>query len=357
MRVEKVGEGTGTVTSSPIGINCDPECSSQQEVLSPGDYTLTAAPNPNDDSFFDGWGEGCEHFESESGVVTLPDQSGITTCRVAFEATGSSTRTLEVVVVGDGRVFANQLDCPGDCSQAYPVGSDVVLTSEDEEGVFDRWEGEGCDFIVGTNNTTVHMDQSRVCTAYFSEVDFYELRVTKDGNGLGRISSQGDAPFIECLEECLEDSEQYPDGREVALHALPINSTFEGWSGVGCDSAIVDVSVDMTQDRECAARFVPEDSVNLHLLVSTDGSGNGEAPSIAVTPGGFVCFDDCNEGYAEGSPLTLTANDDGLDFWHWFCDGTSMGSSPIIQISLDEATTCSANFRCPDFPLCGPIEP
>jgi hypothetical protein len=85
LTVKKAGTGSGTVTSSPPGINCGPTCSA---TYSPGtSVTLTATPD--DDSTFTGWSGG------DTGTLTVIMNSDVT-----VTATFTSEEKEEVELIG-----------------------------------------------------------------------------------------------------------------------------------------------------------------------------------------------------------------------------------------------------------------
>ncbi|HEX2051687.1 MAG TPA: hypothetical protein VHJ34_13805 [Actinomycetota bacterium] len=82
------------------------------------------------------------------------------------------------------------------------------------------------------------------------------LRVTKDGNGSGRVTSRPGG--IRCGADCAQDYEPVP-GAAVVLRANPAeDSRFEGWSGVSCadDDTTCRVPIGKS-DRTVTATFMP----------------------------------------------------------------------------------------------------
>src|ERR1700736_3663762 len=72
LTVQSAGNGAGTVTSSPAGINCGQGCSASFN--SGTVVTLTAAPNAN--STFGGWSGGCTG--TGACTVTLTNSATVT---------------------------------------------------------------------------------------------------------------------------------------------------------------------------------------------------------------------------------------------------------------------------------------
>ena len=215
--VVKAGNGSGTVTSSPIGINCGADCTE------PYNYgqtiTLTAAANA--DSDFAGWnGAGC---------------SGTGTCFVTISTAASVTATftlktfaLTVNNISDGTGTVSStpvgIDCGGDCTEAFNIGTVVTLTAAPGAGSsFAGWSG-ACS---GTGSCSVTMNAAASVTAAFNTfptvqfsagsfsgnesgsamvtitragdltVSSSVMLATSSGTALGAASCTGGADFIE----------------------------------------------------------------------------------------------------------------------------------------------------------------
>ncbi len=116
------GDGTGTVVSTPAGIDCGTVCTH-----SFNDGNVTLAPTPSATSFFEGWGGACTGRDAEC-VMTLPGQTEVT---ATFLRTGK-TRWLQQM---DGAVMNAQ------AGAALPDGDLVVagiMVAGTARGVFVR---------------------------------------------------------------------------------------------------------------------------------------------------------------------------------------------------------------------------
>jgi hypothetical protein len=159
LSVSEQGDGKGTVTSSPAGIDCGATCA---HIYPQGtSVTLTAAPAAG--SIFAGWsGAGC---------------SGTGTCVVAMSADTSVTasfglETLSVAKKGDGKGTVTSspagIDCGATCSHDYPRGTGVTLKAAPASGsMFAGWSGAGCS---GTRACTVTMSNAaRVSSTFYRD--------------------------------------------------------------------------------------------------------------------------------------------------------------------------------------------
>ena len=234
--------GSGTVTSSPAGINCGSDCSESYTSGTVVVLTTSAAAGFT----FAGWsGSGCG-----TGSVTM---NGSRTCTATFTA-APQTFALNVNVVkaitsagtGNGTVTSNPagINCGSDCSESYTSGTAVALSAIPAPGsIFSGWSGNGC------SAGPVSMSANRNCTATFNAVagQTFGLSVNKTGTGNGTVASNPTG--INCGSDC---SESYTSGTVVVLNASPAaGSVFSGWTGSGCNNG----SVTMNGSRTCTAVF------------------------------------------------------------------------------------------------------
>jgi hypothetical protein len=156
LTVLKTGEGFGTVTSTPPGIDCGSDCSETSLVGT--EVTLTAAAEIG--SIFDGWSGAC----IGTGTCTI-------TLNADTEVTASFSKTALLTVLKTGGGFGTVIStppgivCGSDCSEAFVEGTEVTLTATAEDGsIFDGWSG-ACTGK-GTCNITLNTDTE--VTASFS---------------------------------------------------------------------------------------------------------------------------------------------------------------------------------------------
>ncbi|MGB6336091.1 MAG: hypothetical protein WBG96_10825, partial [Thermoanaerobaculia bacterium] len=156
LTVSKTGNGSGTVTSNPSGINCGNTCSSKYADGTEVQLTATAASG----STFAGWSGAC----NANGEVTMTSNK---TCTATF-----SRPVLTVTKTGTGNGAVTSMppgiNCGGTCSAAFDLGSTVeLLASPAADSAFEGWSGD-CDAA-----GEVTMISSRTCTASFRLLPTY----------------------------------------------------------------------------------------------------------------------------------------------------------------------------------------
>ncbi len=206
--------GSGTVTSSPAGINCPSTCSApfaQNAVV-----TLTETPAPG--STFTGWGGACA-TAATTCTVTVAAATGVS-------ATFSQPPTqLTVSVSGPGTVASSPpgISCPGTCSANFPQGAAVTLTGTASSGYgLGSWAGS-C--TGSTNPCIVTLSSPGSVTGTFSPLG--TVAVTLKGVGTGTVTSS--PAGINCPGTC---SASFANNTQVTLTASgDAKSAFAGWTG------------------------------------------------------------------------------------------------------------------------------
>jgi hypothetical protein len=323
--VAKDGTGTGTVTSSPAGIDCGATCGA---AFNGGTVvTLTATPGPF--STFDGWSGACTG--TGSCVVTIDGVKSVT----ATFTLQTFTLTVSKDGTGTGTVTSSPagIDCGATCSASFDGGSTVTLSAvPDAFSTFDGWSGA----CTGTGSCEVTMDQAQSVTATFT-IQTFTLSTILSGTGTGTVTSS--PAGIDCGVTC---SASFDGGTMVTLTAAPAaGSTFDGWSGdcTGTGSCVVT----MDQARSVTAAFTLQ---TFTLTVAKDGTGSG---AVTSSPAGIDCGADCSETYDYNTVVTLTPSAaTGSAFTGWSGDCTGTGS---CVVTMDQARSVTATFTLGQFTL------
>ncbi|MEY4364900.1 MAG: hypothetical protein RLZZ305_244, partial [Actinomycetota bacterium] len=244
LTVTKEGTGSGTVTSSPVGINCGDSCTYGYDAGTSVILTAAAATG----SVFTTWGGAC----SGSGASS--------TCTVSMSTIRSVTAnfaqqfTLAVTQVGSGTVSSNpsgiSLSTATTQSAAFNSGQNVVLTATPSSGwVVSSWNGGGCS---GNSSTcTVAMTDNASVTATF--VQQFALAVTQVGSGTVSSSPSGIS-----LNAAGSASYSFDTGTSVTLTATAASGwRFSGWAGA-CTNSSGTCTVSMTTARTVSATFVQQ---------------------------------------------------------------------------------------------------
>lgn len=322
LTVSKLGSGSGSVSSSPAGINCGVDCS---ETYDTGALvTLTATPSTG--SSFIGWGGGGGCSGSGSCTVTLNSAFTVT---ATFNLTSEGFSVIKAGT-GSGTVTSvpSGIDCGLDCSEDYDYGTSVTISAmADTDSLFAGWGGgSGC---VGTDPCTLEVTDEVSVMATFN-LKTFTLNIIKPGGGTGGVVST--PAGITCGADC---SEIYNIGTTVNLTAVPASgSTFIGWSGGGC-SGFSECVVDIDENTGVAAIFVP----TYTLTIAKAGAGAGTVGSV---PGGISCGSDCSEVYNTGTSVRLTAVPNGSSiFAGWSGGGCSGTGECVVNVNLNKTITAT----------------
>ena len=323
--VNKEGDGSGTVTSSPGGIDCGATCVNQFQEGTTVSLNAAAAPG----SAFAGWGGAC----SGTGVCSV---TGNATVTARFDVPISTDRlTVNLTGSGSGTVTSNPsgISCPGTCAADFASGTTVTLTAAPTNGsTFNGWSGGGC---TGTGPCIVAMVGDPTVTATFTAAPvLFTLTVTKAGAGAGTVSS--DPPGITaCSSTCTAN---FAPGTVVTLTATPQSgATFAGWSGACSGAGACQITMDA--NRAVTATFDPPISLSV-LTVQKTGNGVG---TITSNPAGIDCGTTCAASFPTGSGVTLTATAaPGSTFVGWMA-GPCTGTQPC-PVTMSTAQTVVAQF-------------
>jgi hypothetical protein len=315
--VSRTGNGSGTLTSVPAGINCGTACT--KSYLPTTTVTVTAAPAA--DSTFAGWSGAC---------------TGTGTCQVTMSADAVATATFNLkrwtLTVtkggsGSGNVTSDPagVSCGVDCQELYDSGTNVTLTPSAASGsAFINWTG-ACS---GSGTCTVAMTADVSVGATFGQQA--TLTVTKSGAGSGAVTSN--PAGIDCGPDC---QETYNSGTAVTLTATAAaGSYFANWTGAcsGSSTCFVPMNANVTVGARFEQRFT--------LTLTKAGSGTG---TVNSSPAGIACGATCQALFNAGTVVTLSASAaSGSYFSNW--TGACSGST-TCSVTMNAASTVGATFN------------
>ncbi len=151
--------GTGTVTSSPAGINCGIDCT--ESFASGTVATLTATPGTG--YTFSGWSGDC----AGTGTCTVT-MSAARNVIATFTATPMGVLSIAKIGTGSGTVIrtGGAINCGSTCTESLTPGSTVTLTASPTAGsTFTGWSGGTC---TGTGSCAFTLNANTTVNAQFN---------------------------------------------------------------------------------------------------------------------------------------------------------------------------------------------
>ena len=339
LAVAKTGTGTGTVSSSPAGINCGSICSGT--VNSGAIVALTASAGSG--SVFAGWtgdtdcsdgsltmnaGKNCTatfNLQPVTNTVStnIANNAILSGSSVVWTATASSSPA-RVEFLIDGVLAWTESASPyqfnGDPSGTLNTTS---LTNSSHQLKVRAVYADN-----STAEKTITVTVSNTTTQQFTLTINVVKSITSSGTGNGTVTSSPSG--INCGSTC---SASYNSATTVTLTATPANgSTFGGWTG--CTNGVVT----LTANTSCTATFNPIAPQTYTLSIVKSGTGNG---TVTSSPSGINCGSTCSATYNSGTAVTLTpAPASGSTFAGWSGTGCTGGN-----VTMSANTTCTATFQ------------
>ncbi|MEZ5465901.1 MAG: choice-of-anchor Q domain-containing protein [Lysobacteraceae bacterium] len=282
--INKLGSGTGSVSSLPSGLSCGVGCSSNSAGFDDG-TTIGFLSAPSSDTVFVGWGGDCSG-SSPGTQLAISGQTSFS-CTAEFQP---KTHRLIINASGGGQGSVESNYGPS-LNWVYPLGGtqrvvadivpgdDVTITAQVTDSfsyhaVFEDCESQGgtaTGQLSGTATCTFsNIQQDRAVSLKFGTGIVIggtrTLTVTKVGSGDGTVTSSPTG--IDCGASC---SHAFFTGTDVDLIVVPDgHSVFRGWSG-DCPSQSSSLTVTLDTNKNCIANFFPAHNVSVDL----DGNGSG----------------------------------------------------------------------------------
>jgi uncharacterized protein (DUF2141 family) len=350
LTVSIAGNGSGSVTSVPAGIDCTADCGATFDP----NITVTLTATPGTETVFTGWSDGC---------------SGTGSCTVSMDQARSVTATftlnkyaLSVIVAGtgSGSVSSNPagISCESDCSESYDYNTSVELSAMPDTGsTFTGWS-DGCS---GAGSCTVSMDQARSVSAAFS-LNQYTVQADANGNGSGTISSNPAGISFTYQDQSTATISDLDHGSSITLTATASAGSSVSWSGCAATGG---TAVEAT----CTFSFLDDNKTVTatftlnQYTVQANASGNGSGTVSSDVGGINYSYPSLNSGtslaLSQGSTITVTATADPGSTVSWSgCPG-SEGTAFIATctfLNLDGNKTVTAIFSLDAFSLSVQLE-
>jgi len=240
---------------------------------------------------------------------------------------------------GDGTITSNDglINCPGECQTRYKTGSVVTLSAKASGlSTFLGWTPSslGC---LTTDPCHVTMDKRQSVKAIFQGPGKLKTGITPKNKGTGTVKSDG---IINCPGTC---EESYALGAPVTLTATAETfSTFVKWSGTPCASRTTNVCT-FNMDKDYTVKPVFQGPNKLKVGITSRNKGAG-----TIRSGGDLinCPGDCEEFYALGAPVTLTATAETLStFVKWSGGPCASRTTNVCTFNMDKNYTVNAIFQ------------
>lgn len=326
------GAGSGTVTSSPAGMNCNAVTPNQCFVVVDAGSSVTLTATPGAGSYLADWGSpAC----AAGPTCTFPVNADVTLA-TRFEPNTLTVQRLSTDGANGSVTSAPAgINCGATCSANFTAGTDVTLTATPDPGaIFIGWGGSVPGTCLGNPQCVVPLANPRTVSARFAPAT-QNLAVTITGFGLVTSTPAG----INCGSTC---SAAFGTGSTVTLLAQnpPFsNFAFANWGGDGGNcGANPQCVIPMNTARNVTANFPQR---QIAVTVTTSGIG-----TVSSSPAGISgCSGSCAGTFGAGSLLTLTATPGpGQRFVAWSADAVVCGGNPQCSLQPSNAITASASF-------------
>lgn len=260
------------------------------------------------------------------------------------------TLTVNPSGTGSGRVTSSPagIDCGATCAAAFDSGTPVTLTATpDPNNSFTGWSGD----CAGTGTCQLTMSADHSATASFTGPP-PTLTVTAPNGGevwpggtthtisWSYTGNPGAAVKIELLKGGVLNSTLTASTSVGSSGSGAFSWNIPAGQATGSDYQVRVSSTTTAATDTSNANFTLQQSFT--LTVSKSGTGTGR---VSSSPPGIDCGATCAAGFADGTPVTLTATPDANNsFAGWAGDCAGSGTC-LLTLSANHSAT--ASFTAP----------
>jgi len=343
LTVSKAGTGSGTVTSSPAGIDCGATCSAD---FDSGIFIVQLAASPAPGSVFAGWSGAC-NFTGAPCPISMNAAKSVTATFLSLPALvlGSSLNpaTLGSPVTFSAQHFPSAGIATG--SIAFHDGATVIAGCEAAPLVEGTATCTAQALALGLHDLSAHYGGDANNAPVASNVVVQEIALPIYTLFTG-FPTGGSIQLSPTGTNCGLATTCFTSGTVVTLTATPLAGyVFTGWGGE-CSGTSPTCQLTMDGAKTVFAYF---DIPRFTLTVTKPGTGSG---TITSSPAGIGCGATCTANTANfnaGTAVTLTATAAaGSTFagWGGACTGTG-----DCQVTLDEPKSVTATFTLNTYAL------
>jgi len=302
LSVSTTGNGAGTVTSVPAGINCGATCLSNY----PGGTVVILNASAAAGSTFAGWsGGGC----SGTGACDVTLNADMTVTATFNTVPPTVTFSLTTFGTGTGTITCNGAAC----QPSYPSGTALAIVAAPAvTSLFSGWGGDCAAYgTTATCNLTVNVN-----TTVSAAFNLPTLSVVVAGTGTVTSTPAG----IDCGTTCMVS---FNRDTSITLSAAPVaGMTFSGWSGGGCTGTgpcVVTLTDNFTVTATfgLVTAFCPAEATLVKDIAPTTGSAFATSGNELVDVNGTLFF---------------KATNGTAGFEIWKSDGTESGTVMVEDI-------------------------
>lgn len=327
LQVDRNGAGSGTVSSSPAGINCGSSCNAAFA----NNTLVTLTPFPSAGSIFSSWSGDC----SGSGTcqVTMNQARFVTANFITVNQSFRVIATISSPFSSSGLTLRSNGVDNSNIPVPTQLSLDPVIASGQTYNVSVVQSPPGLTCTTTNGSGTVANSAPQVTV---NCVQNYALSVSTVGSGSVTSNPAG----INCPSNCVVG---FAQNTSVQLTATPgANASFAGWTGA-CSGNSPSCSVLMSQAQEVTANFGATSTYQVTLTVNANAASFTPTLQVSINnsivdvPGPIIQSYGPAMSNGQSYSMSVVRNPDGLN-----CQFTSGQTGTVNGTAPQARILCSA---------------